>query len=110
MEGMLGVVMHKYREAPWSTPQDMNQLLNDTFLDKGVPMKNYVTQEEDDVFGEYKVDDTSKALEYIDKLKKKGKVAVVSRDTAYQGISDILLYDPKNVQGGEFDYVIIDID
>lgn len=110
LEAMLGIVMHKYREEPWVGKTAMNNLLNNQFLNQGIPMKYYVTNEKDDVFGEYKVDNSNEAIDMIDKLKKKGKVAVVSKDAIYKGLTDVSVFDPKNVQGGEFDYVIIDID
>lgn len=76
-----------------------------------IKLSYYIPNSNDDVYGEYKVDSSKDAINKIDALKKKGSVVVITNDVnTYSGIAGITVKTPENVQGGEYDYAVIDID
>lgn len=85
--------------------------MSDNHLQDSIKLSYYIPDSNDDVYGEYKVDSSQDAINKIDSLKKKGSVVVITNDVnKYNGISGITVKTPENVQGGEYDYAVIDID
>ena len=107
---VLEKVIYEYQHNPEWEDKDISKKVTE-YIANGINLKYY--EKEQRFVGEKFVETDAEVISYINKLKERGKVVVITDNdkiNKYQSIEGIRIINSLKVQGGEFDYVVIDKD